>query len=61
MEEKFLKLKIIHESWGERCEGMWKSTTWKVYNDLSLDIIDSYGNKEENNKYFYRRLRQKFI
>lgn len=49
--ENLLRLKIKHQSWGERCAGMWDSTTWEIYEDLTTEIFDSYGDAEIDKRY----------
>lgn len=51
MEEKLLLLDIVHKSCDERCRGMWESTTWKIYEDLTIEIFDSYEDAKKDKKY----------
>jgi hypothetical protein len=51
MEDNLLVLDISHVSWAERCMGMWESTTWKIYKDLTTEILDLYGDDEKDKKY----------
>lgn len=49
--ENLLKLRIKHQSWDMRCVGMWDSTTWEIYEDLTTEIFDSYGDDKIDKKY----------
>lgn len=49
--ENLLKLKIKHKSWDMRCTGMWDSTTWEIYEDLTTEIFESYGDDAIDKKY----------
>lgn len=51
MEDNILVLDISHVSWSLRCAGMWASTTWKIYKDLTTEIYDLYGDEEIDKKY----------
>ena len=41
MENNVLKLEITNTSLQMRCKGMWKSTNWKIYEDLTVEIFNS--------------------
>ena len=55
-----LKLKLKHQSWNMRCAGMWDSTTWEIYEDLTTEIFDSYVNDKIDKKYTIKMDRDLF-
>lgn len=50
---KKLKFKVKHCNWGLKSLGDWNSIEWKIYEDLTVEIEESYMNLEtkENTKY----------
>lgn len=49
MENNVLKLEITNTSLQMRCKGMWKSTNWKIYEDLTVEIFNSYDDENLRN------------
>ena len=58
--DNLLKLRIKHQSWDMRCAGMWDSTTWEIYEDLTTEIFDSYGDDKIDKKYTIKMDRDLF-
>lgn len=59
MENNVLKLEITNTSLQLRCKGMWKSTNWKIYEDLTVEIFNSYD--DEKDKKYVVKLEKKMF
>lgn len=58
---KELVLKVKHIDWSMMGPGDWNNTEWKIYSDLTVEILVSYNpmKNQENNKIVNSKLERK--